>query len=236
MSLGVWLYSVVIEATFEGNHSFMVQRGIRLGFILFVISEIMVFFSFFWAFFHSSLSPNVEVGCIWPPSGVTPINPFGLPLVNTVILLVSGASLTCSHNFLLGGKFLRFSIRYMGVTISLGILFTFIQIFEYCDTPINISSSSYGSSFFILTGFHGLHVLVGTIMLTVSLLRLSQFHFSSNHHLGLETAIWYWHFVDVVWLFLYVWVYWWGGNKWFFYTKILFLDQKDGYVLPATKT
>ena len=153
MSLEVWLYSVVIEATFEGNHSFMVQRGIRLGFILFVISEIMFFFSFFWAFFHSSLSPNVEVGCIWPPSGVTPINPFGLPLVNTVILLVSGASLTCSHNFLLGGKFLRFSIRYMGVTISLGILFTFIQIFEYCDTPINISSSSYGSSFFILTGF-----------------------------------------------------------------------------------
>jgi cytochrome c oxidase subunit 3 len=158
----------------------------------------MFFFSFFWAFFHSSLAPSIEIGCIWPPIGVSPISPFGLPLMNTVILLVSGASLTCVHNYVIEGKSLKISFLFMGLTIMLGILFTFVQIFEYYDTSFNISGSCYGSAFFILTGFHGLHVLVGTIMLIVSFLRLKKNHFTPHHHLGLESAIWYWHFVDVV--------------------------------------
>lgn len=206
-----WFRDVIREGTFEGHHTIAVQRGLKLGMLLFIISEVFFFLAFFWAFFHSSLSPAVEIGGIWPPKGIVPFDPYKIPLVNTLILITSGISVTWAHRALILKNRYE-SIYGLIVTIGLGVFFTFLQIFEYKNASFSISDGIYGSLFFMLTGFHGFHVLVGTIFLFVGLLRHIEYHFTSKHHVGLECAIWYWHFVDVVWIFLYIFVYIWGGK------------------------
>ena len=317
-----WFRDIIREGTFEGHHTLLVQKGLKLGMILFIISEAMLFFSFFWAFFHSSLAPAIQIGGIWPPKGILPFNPWEVPLLNTVILLTSGVTVTWAHyavrskhvrffnnvrhpllssklfllnvkqyylmhtstsflwikrlkvfNFLKSLKslsltdhinfaykyinfFLFFSTYFyemykskttsikslilcreskintfeikvnsfvqrsrhdlllaLGVTVILGIIFTFIQYYEYKFAPFTIADSVYGSTFFLTTGFHGLHVIIGTIFLFVCIIRTYKYHFTTTHHIGLESAIWYWHFVDIVWLGLYISIYHWGGNN-----------------------
>ena len=206
----VWWRDIVREATFEDAHTQAVQNGLRLGMILFIVSEVMFFFGFFWAFFHSSLSPVYNIGGVWPPKGIVSINPFTLPYSNTLILLISGWTVTWSHHALIC-RAKKHTLLSLIFTIILAILFTFCQGIEYLNAPFNISDGVYGSCFYLTTGFHGLHVFIGTIALSISLLRITINHFTNQHHFGFEAAIWYWHFVDVVWLFLFFSLYVWGG-------------------------
>ena len=204
-----WWRDVIREATLEEQHNAAVQRGLRLGMILFIVSEIMFFFAFFWAFFHSSLAPVYNIGGVWPPLAVTTIPASGIPLTNTVFLLSSGATVTWAHHAI-RSRAKKQTILGLIFTIVLAILFTMLQGYEYLNAPFNIADSVFGSCFYMTTGFHGFHVFIGTCCLFVSLWRVIINHFTSTHHFGLESAIWYWHFVDVVWLFLFVMVYWWG--------------------------
>lgn len=205
-----WFRDVILEGTFLGNHTKQVVRGLALGFALFIVSEVMAFFSVFWGFFHASLSPDVFLGSSWPPLGIDSMNPFGIPLLNTLLLLSSGAFITYSHHALLNGN-RSGSIKGAFWTIVLAIIFTALQYFEYSEAGFTFADSVYGTVFYASTGLHGLHVIIGTIFLTVGFVRIILYHLTSDHHLGLESAILYWHFVDVVWLFLFVSVYWWGG-------------------------
>lgn len=209
-AMGVWWRDVIREATFSGYHTSLVVRGLRIGMILFIASEVMFFAAFFWAFFHSSLGPTVEINAVWPPLGIDVISPWGVPLVNTLILLTSGAAVTWCHHGLLFGLRTQ-SIIALWITIILAMMFTGLQAYEYVDAGFGLSSGVYGSTFYMATGFHGLHVLIGTIFLFVSLLRMQWYQLTAGHHIGLECACWYWHFVDVVWLALFISVYWWGG-------------------------
>lgn len=206
----VWWRDVIREATFEGHHTSVVQVGLRYGVALFITSEVMFFFAFFWAFFHASLAPTVELGAIWPPKGIDVLNPWEVPLLNTAILLLSGASVTWAHHAIVAGNRSQ-AIYGLQMTIMLAVLFTALQGMEYVESTFKISDGVYGSTFFMATGFHGLHVIIGTIFLTVCLIRLIKYHFTRQHHFGFEAAAWYWHFVDVVWLFLFVSIYWWGS-------------------------
>lgn len=206
-----WWRDVIRESLLEGCHTYKVKLGLKLGFILFVVSEIMLFASFFWSFFHASLSPNVEIGCIWPPKGLNVLNPWTVPFLNTLVLLLSGATITWAHQLVLVGNFYQ-TLYALGTTINLALFFTGLQVCEYIDSEFDLSDGIYGSAFFMLTGLHGMHVLVGTIFITVCLIRYYFKHFTRTHHLALEAAIWYWHFVDVVWLFLFIFVYWWGNS------------------------
>nr|AVN67952.1 cytochrome c oxidase subunit 3 [Parcoblatta bolliana] len=205
-----WWRDIVREGTYQGLHTKFVTKGLRWGMILFIISEVFFFISFFWAFFHSSLSPTIELGSLWPPMGILPFNPLQIPLLNTAILLASGVTVTWAHHSLLENNFNQ-TLQGLFFTVTLGIYFTILQAYEYIEAPFTIADSVYGSSFFMATGFHGLHVIIGTTFLLMCLLRHLFFHFSSNHHFGFEAAAWYWHFVDVVWLFLYISIYWWGS-------------------------
>lgn len=205
-----WWRDVSREGTYQGLHTLIVTTGLRWGIILFIVSEILFFASFFWAFFHRSLSPSIELGAIWPPIGITVFNPFQIPLLNTVILLTSGVTVTWAHHRLIESNNSQATQR-LFFTVLLGIYFTILQAYEYIEAPFTIADSVYGSTFFIATGFHGIHVLIGTTFLLVCLLRHLNNHFSKNHHFGFEAAAWYWHFVDIVWLFLYISIYWWGG-------------------------
>jgi cytochrome c oxidase subunit 3 len=211
LSAGSWFRDIVREGTFEGNHTSLVQLGLRFGMALFICSEVMFFVAFFWAFFHSSLVPTVEIGAVWPPAGINTISAWQLPLLNTLILLSSGVSVTWAHHAIIENN-RKQGIISMGVTLFLAKLFTFIQAFEYLKSEFTISDSIYGSTFYMATGFHGFHVFVGTYLLLVSTIRLIRYHFTAKNHFGFEAAAWYWHFVDVVWLFLFVTIYWWGGN------------------------
>nr|YP_010388435.1 cytochrome c oxidase subunit III [Asthenactis papyraceus]UPP55884.1 cytochrome c oxidase subunit III [Asthenactis papyraceus] len=205
-----WWRDIIREATFQGYHTLPVNNGLRYGMILFITSEVCFFFAFFWAFFHSSLAPTIELGSSWPPTGIYPINPFLIPLLNTAVLLSSGVTVTWAHHSILNNNYLE-AINSLFFTIILGLYFTALQAWEYLDSPFTIADSVYGSTFFVATGFHGLHVLIGTTFLIICWFRLINFQFSNNHHFGFEAAAWYWHFVDVVWLFLYICIYWWGS-------------------------
>lgn len=206
-----WFANIIRESTLLGLHTTRVQSGLRLGMALFIISELFFFLSFFWAYLHFALSPAIELGSIWPPAGIRPLTFSTFPLLNTCLLLVSGATLTHSHASLLGG-FLSSSYCWLTYTLILGLLFLGVQGYEYYVSPFSIADSSFGSSFFLATGFHGLHVLVGTLLLFVSLSRLFFGHFTPNRHFGLEASIWYWHFVDVIWLLLFLIFYVWGSH------------------------
>nr|YP_010265775.1 cytochrome c oxidase subunit III [Coquillettidia nigricans]UIS24529.1 cytochrome c oxidase subunit III [Coquillettidia nigricans] len=205
-----WWRDISREGTFQGLHTLPVTLGLRWGMILFIISEIFFFISFFWAFFHSSLSPTIELGMMWPPMGILPFNPFHIPLLNTSILLASGVTVTWAHHSLMEKNHSQ-TIQSLFFTVILGIYFSILQAYEYMEAPFTIADNIYGSTFFVATGFHGLHVLIGTTFLLICLLRLMNNHFSNKHHFGFEAAAWYWHFVDVVWLFLYISIYWWGS-------------------------
>jgi len=152
----------------------------------------------------------VELGAVWPPVGVSPFNPWRIPLLNTIILLTSGATITVVHHALLSGN-REDSIMAFELTIGLAVAFTMLQIFEYVESSFRISDGVYGSTFFMATGFHGFHVIIGTIFIIVCFLRLISYEFTRQHHFGFEAAAWYWHFVDVVWLFLFSVIYWWGS-------------------------
>nr|ACA62519.1 cytochrome c oxidase subunit III [Drosophila haleakalae] len=205
-----WWPEVSREGTYQGLHTYAVTIGLRWGMILFIVSEILFFVSFFWAFFHSSLSPAIELGASWPPMGIISFNPFQIPLLNTAILLASGVTVTWAHHSLMENNHSQ-TTQGLFFTVLLGVYFTMLQAYEYIEAPFTIADSVYGSTFYMATGFHGVHVLIGTTFLLICLLRHLNNHFSKNHHFGFEAAAWYWHFVDVVWLFLYITIYWWGG-------------------------
>ena len=212
LSASLWWRDVIREGTAEGHHTSYVQTGLKYGMLLFIVSEVMFFSAFFWAFFHSSLAPTVELGCIWPPLGISVFSPWRVPLLNTLVLLLSGATITWAHYSILINN-AKEAILSLKITILLALFFTMLQVTEYIEATFRISDGVYGSTFFMATGFHGFHVIIGTIFISVSLYRFIQGHFTKEHHFGFEAAAWYWHFVDVVWLFLYLSMYWWGNNK-----------------------
>ena len=210
ISMSFWFRDVITEATYLGNHTLAVQRGLNMGVALFIVSEALFFLAIFWTFFHSALSPNYEMGSTWPPKGVSAINPFELPLLNTVILLSSGFTVTYAHHSIIQGN--RSGALYgLVLTVVLAIIFTIFQGVEYSVSAFTISDGTFGSCFYFGTGFHGFHVIIGTAFIAVGLWRVLAYHSTENHHLGLESGILYWHFVDIVWLFLFISIYYWGS-------------------------
>ena len=215
-----WWKDVIHEGE-TGDHTSVVQIGLRYGMILFIASEVMFFVAWFWAFFNASLYPIIPTTSneifdvigqvpVWPPIGIETFDPWHLPFINTLILLLSGTTVTWAHHALIGGD--REGVKKgLWLTVLLGGLFTCVQAYEYSHAAFGFSGSIYGATFFMATGFHGFHVLVGTIFLAVCLGRMYKGHFKPDHHFGFEAAAWYWHFVDVVWLFLFICVYVWGG-------------------------
>ena len=215
--IAFWWTDVVKEAE-TGDHTLVVQLSHRYGMTLFIASEVMFFVAWFWAFFDASLFANEAIqyarvaftGGHWPPKGIEAIDPWHLPLINTLILLTSGTTVTWAHHALLQND--REGLKKgLAATILLGMLFTSIQAYEYIHAPFGFKDSIYGATFFMATGFHGFHVIVGTIFLIVCLIRASAGQFTPKQHLGFEFAAWYWHFVDVVWLFLFSAIYVWGS-------------------------
>ncbi|MSO88797.1 MAG: cytochrome c oxidase subunit 3 [Rhodospirillaceae bacterium] len=207
-----WWRDVVKEAAFEGHHTPVVQLGLRYGMALFIASEVMFFAAFFWAFFNASLFPTEATGNQWPPQGVSVFNAWDIPFLNTLILLTSGATVTAAHHYILEGDRER-TVLWLGLTILLGLSFTGFQAYEYIHAPFNFKDGIYPTTFFMATGFHGFHVIVGTTFLIVCFFRAQAGHFKPDHHFGFEAAAWYWHFVDVVWVFLFSCVYWWGAGN-----------------------
>lgn len=205
-----WWKDVCTE-NWLGWHNSFVSQGLRRGVLFFILSEVFFFFRFFWSYFHKCWGPKKEVGWIWPPFGFSSIliDPFSIPLLKTIILLTSGVTITWTHHSLLKEDFIKSFIRLL-VTCILGIRFLFMQLLEYSLRYYSINSMSYGTVFFMLTGFHGMHVIVGTCCLLVCFYRLANIDFKNNTHVGFESSAWYWHFVDVVWLFLFFFVYWYG--------------------------
>lgn len=203
----VWWRDIARE--FNKGPNILVKILLKYGIIFFIVSEIIFFFSFFWALFRTIVAPTVEIGSIWPPLGISVINAFHLPLLNTIILLTSGITVRWSH-YSIFTKNLPEAIISLFLTIVLGAYFTVLQITEYLTLSFRISDSVYGTLFFVVTGFHGLHVIIGTLFLIVIWIRLYLNQCSPQHHTGFELAAWYWHFVDVVWLFLFICLYWWA--------------------------
>ncbi len=209
LSAKMWWRDMVIEGTYQGFHTKKVTSAFYWGIGLLILSEVFFFFRFFWAFLHRALAPTPEIGCQWPPEGITPVNPITWPLFNSIILLTRGALANLAYLYLIIAQPKK-ATRAINGAILAGILFSGIQGYEYYHAPFTIADRVFGSAFYILTGFHGLHVLVGTIILQIQKVRLQNLHFSPKHHVGILTAIWYWHFVDLVWLILYALLYVWG--------------------------
>ena len=209
----VWWRDVVHEARIDHAHTPAVSRGLRAGMALFITSEVLFFAAFFWAFFDASTPPKLPLTDTWailpgtwPPKGIHPFDPFHLPFLNTLILLLSGSTVTWAHHAILTNN-RKESIQALWYTVILGVSFTACQAYEYTHAAFGFKDTVYASTFFMATGFHGFHVIVGTIFLSVCLVRATKGQFTPEKHLGFEFAAWYWHFVDVVWLFLFVFVY-----------------------------
>jgi cytochrome c oxidase subunit 3 len=230
-----WWRDVVTESVVRGDHTPVVKLHLRYGMLLFIASEIMFFFAWFWAYFDAAIFHADHGIATWPPQGIMTFDPWHLPLVNTLILLTSGTTVTWAHHAIqIGDR--KGAIHGLLLTVLLGMSFTCVQAYEYSHAvftfgmngadlqPFDIPSHSslavgvgnlgaiYGSTFFMATGFHGMHVIIGTIFLIVCLFRAIAGHFTPTRHFGFEAAAWYWHFVDVVWLFLFACIYVWGAS------------------------
>lgn len=214
-----WWKDIVFESVVERAHNAITEIGLRYGMALFIASEVMFFVAFFWAFFDSSLFTNEAhqllrmdyTKGVWPPPQFSPIDPFDLPFLMTLVLLLSGCTVTWAHHAILKNDQKSF-IEALGYTVLLGVFFLCIQMFEYFHASFGFKDGIFPSTFYMATGFHGFHVFVGTIFLFICWLRGKKGHFDDKHHFGFEAAAWYWHFVDVVWLFLFIAIYWWGGS------------------------
>ena len=210
-------WAEVIKESNVGDHTPVVRIGLRYGFIMFIMSEVMFFAAWFWSFFKHAISPmdpsgmSPAVDGVWPPVGIETFDPWHLPLINTLILLCSGAAATWAHHALAHENNRKDVASGLILAVLLGILFTAFQAYEYSHAAFGFSGNIYGANFFMATGFHGFHVVVGTIFLFVCYMRLRAGDFTPERHVGFEAAAWYWHFVDVVWLFLFAAVYVWGG-------------------------
>jgi cytochrome c oxidase subunit 3 len=204
-----WMKDIIHESKTE--HTSEVHNGFRYGMGLFILSELMFFVAFFWAYFNGALVQMGDVAHVWPPKNIQTIDPFHLPYLNTLLLLLSGTTITWAHYSLIEGN-LKDMIQKTGLTVLIGVTFLWVQIIEYIHAPFAFKGGMYPSTFYMATGFHGFHVLVGTIFLLVCWLRAKKGHFTAEDHFGFEAAAWYWHFVDVVWLFLFGSIYWWGSN------------------------
>lgn len=192
-----WFKDVNNEGAFLGSHTTQVKAGLTAGFLLFVATEVMFFISIFWAFLHTALAPAVELGTQWPPAGINALSPWNLPLLNTVLLLSSGASLTAAHHFVVSGK-RGPALTGLAITVSLSVIFTLCQGVEFLSAPFSLADSAYATAFYFGTTFHGVHVILGTVMLSVAGWRFLNYYFTSQHCAGMEGAILYWHIVDVV--------------------------------------
>ncbi|HYD30126.1 MAG TPA: cytochrome c oxidase subunit 3 [Azospirillaceae bacterium] len=206
-----WWRDVLHEAVVEKAHSPIVKIGLRYGMALFIASEVMFFVAFFWAFFNASLFPAAVLEGNWPPANIQTIDAFEMPLMMTLTLLLSGVTVTWAHHALIEGD-QRTAVNGLVLTVLLGILFTGFQAYEYAHAHFGFKEGIYPSTFYMATGFHGFHVIIGTIFLIVVLWRTWRGDFRPESHFGFEAAAWYWHFVDVVWLFLFTSIYWWGSN------------------------
>jgi cytochrome c oxidase subunit 3 len=204
-----WFAQMVKESV-SGGHTEKMRENLKIGMILFLVSEVMFFFSFFWGHFHLSLSPSIWVGKVWPPVDINFLDPFGIPFLNTLILLTSSLTVNYVHSGIINKKK---TLGVFLVTLFLAFIFSFFQFMEYTESPFSMRDSSFSSDFYLLTGFHGIHVIIGTTFLVVCYIlhNLDMNFYSSRYHLSFTFATWYWHFVDVIWLFLYLFIYIWGG-------------------------
>lgn len=214
-----WWSDVIDESVRRGDHTPVVKLHLRYGMILFIASEVMFFVGWFWAYFNTALFPTdiaqatrtELIGGVWPPKDTYTFDPWHLPLLNTLILLTSGTTVTWAHHAVQTGN--KSGVVWgLGLTIILGLTFTAVQVYEYTLAPFTFSQSIYGATFFMATGFHGFHVVIGTIFLIICFFRAMAGHFTPERHFGFEAAAWYWHFVDVVWLFLFATIYVWGAG------------------------
>lgn len=206
LTMRFWWRDVTKESVVEHAHTNEVSHGLRVGMALFIASEVMFFAAFFWAFFHHSLGFSTST-VQWPPEGIVVLEAWTLPFYNTIILLTSGGTVTRAHLFVERGDN-QAAARWLYITAALGVFFLGLQIYEYGHATYKLTDGIYPSTFYLATGFHGFHVFVGTVFLLVCAVRASKNQFSPHKHIGFQAAAWYWHFVDVVWLFLFVWVYW----------------------------
>ena len=221
-----WWKDVIHEAVVEKAHSPIAKIGLRYGMLLFICSEVMFFVAFFWAYFNSSLFPAAAIGHVWPPKTMEVINPFDMPLLMTMVLLLSGCTVTWAHYAILHNNNYD-AVRGLGATIMLGMIFLACQTYEYAHAEFGFSQGIYPSTFFMATGFHGFHVFVGTCFLIGCYFRAEKGHFTADSHFGFEAAAWYWHFVDVVWLFLFLCIYFWGNKIGVDHTSLF---PKNAYV------
>lgn len=209
-SMTLWFKDIIAESTYLGDHTLAVKKGLIQGFLVFVVSEILIFISLFWAYLHSALNPSSELGMIWPPAGIEAISPAELPLLNTIILLASGVTVTYAHHALINGNRTNTLYGFLYTTILIGV-FVICQMFEYYFAPFTISDGVYGSTFFATTGLHGLHMIMLTIMLVICTFRVYNYDFTNTSHVFAESSILYLHVLDVIWLFIYIVMYWWGS-------------------------
>lgn len=205
----LWWKDVTNESLI-GYHTHKLEVRLRVAMMLFILSEVFFFISFFWAFYDSALVPTIELGMVWPPKSVAPLSVYSVPLLNTIILLSRGITVTWAHHALMNNFFNKTVVR-LFLTVVLGVYFLFMQWLEYNEAMFSIADGVYGRTFFMATGFHGMHVIVGTTFLFYVFLALISGKLLYNHHFSFEAAAWYWHFVDVVWLILFISVYWWGS-------------------------
>lgn len=206
----LWGRDIHRERCYEGRHNNETLEGFKIGIVIFILSECFFFLGIFWGYLHLAEAPALEIGGVWPPVGVTPFDPKGIPFLNTALLVSSGVTVTWAHHAIEEKKFKQRVISLL-LTVILGAIFTSLQAIEYYAAGFTFSCASFSSVYFIGTGFHGLHVIIGRVLLIICLFRFSKLWISPHHRAGFECSVWYWHFVDIVWFCLYLVFYWWGA-------------------------